>query len=281
MPPVLAAVMVRNRPTLVDPFLGGVGRFGRKVLPKADRGSVVRARGLNLAAVGRFEPLNRDKEGGGETPHVAVHVGQLPPLAGRLAGLAVPILQVRHAALGLDPFLKGGALTGNLEDIEGLPLVVLGVALLALDGLAHHAKEEVDDRAHVAMRKGGPAVVALLGHGLFGLVGRLRKGRNTPLFVERLVEIVEEPDHVFVTVILSRLAKGLVDGALDEVPHNGEESHGAHIRGPVGRPHAANQILIGEEEFGLGRVLVGAGRLKVFSQAEDIPLGNGPKKLEA
>ena len=82
----------------------------------------------------------------------------LPPLAGLLTGFTVAILNIRHAALGLEPVLEGLPLTGNLEDIEGLPFIVFCVALITLNCLAHHAEEEIHHRADIPMRKGRPAI---------------------------------------------------------------------------------------------------------------------------
>jgi len=89
---------------------------------------------------------------------VTIHLGILTALAGLLAGLTVSVFNIRNTAFGLEPLLKRVALAGDLEDIEGLPLVVLYVAFGALNCLAHHSEEEIHHGTHVTVSKGGPAL---------------------------------------------------------------------------------------------------------------------------
>jgi hypothetical protein len=155
----------------------------------------------------------------------------------------------------MKPVLEGLSLTRDLEDIEGLPFIIFCMALITLNRLAHHAEEEINDRAHIPMGKGGPAIGTLFGHGLQGLIGRLRKRGRATLLIQRLMKVVKEPDQILVTVVLSGLAKVVIDSVLDSIPNGIEEPHGPHVGRTMRRPHALGQILIGQEHTG-GHILL-------------------------
>jgi hypothetical protein len=155
----------------------------------------------------------------------------------------------------MKPVLEGLSLTRDLEDIEGLPFIIFCMALITLNRFAHHAEEEINDRAYIPMGKGDPAIGTLFGHGLQGLIGRLRKRGRATLLIQCLMKVVKEPDQILVTVVLSGLAKVVIDGVLDGIPNGIEESHGPDIGGTMGGPHALGQILIGQEDTG-GHILL-------------------------
>ena len=115
---------------------------------------------------------------------MTIHLRILLALIRLLTGFAFASLDVRDGELGLEPLLEGGAFTGDLKDIEGLPFVVFCVSLGALNRLSHHSEEEVDYRAHIAMCEGRPAVYAELRHRLIGYIGGRRKGGGAALLIE-------------------------------------------------------------------------------------------------
>jgi len=87
------------------------------------------------------------------------------------------------------------------------------------------------------------------------MVGRRRKGYDTPLFIEGLVKVVQEPNEVFVAVILVGLAEVLIDSALHCITDRVEEAHWSNIGRSVGGPHTLRKILIGQKDGG-GHVLL-------------------------
>ena len=94
------------------------------------------------------------------------------------------------------------------------------------------------------------------------------------------MEVVEEPDEVFVAVILGGPAKVLIDSALDNFANGIQEAEGSHIGGAMGGPHALGEILIGEEDRGGLVLLVGNNRGgEIFAQNKGVPFGHGPQKL--
>jgi hypothetical protein len=211
---------------------------------------------------------------------MTIHLGILPALARLLTGATIPPLNLRHTTFRVKPVLKGLALTRDLEDIEGLPFIVFCMALITLNGLAHHAEEEINDRTHVAMRKGGPAIGTLFCHGLQGLIGSRRKGRGSSLLIQGLMKVVKEPDQILVAVVLSGLAKVVLDSVLDGIPNGIEKSHGPDIGRTMRRPHALGQILIGQEHTGGHILLLGhQSSREVFAEHKGVPFGHGPKQL--
>jgi hypothetical protein len=188
---------------------------------------------------------------------VTIHLGILTAFALSGTGLTVPVFNIRNTAFGLEPLLERVALAGDLEDIEGLPLVVLYVAFRALNRLAHHSKEEIYHGTHVAMREGSPALCTEFYERSVRMVGRRGERGLTPLFIEGLVKVVQEPNEVFVAVVLSGLAEVLIDSALYCITDRVEEAHWSDVGGSVGRPHTLGEILVGEGDCGGHILLVG------------------------
>ena len=166
VPPKLASMVIRNGPTLKDIVPRGMGRLGRKVGAKGDRRTVIGAGNRHFPSIKGFKAPNSHEQGRGELPDVAAHLGALPPLPRLLTGPTVPSFNLCYTAFRMKPVLEGLSLTGDLEDIEGLPFIIFCMTLITLNRLAHHAEEEINDRAHIAMSKGGPTIQALFGHRL-------------------------------------------------------------------------------------------------------------------
>jgi hypothetical protein len=71
------------------------------------------------------------------------------------------------------------------------------------------------------------------------------------------MKVVKEPDEILVAVILSGLAKVIIDSVLDGIPNGIEESHGPDIGRTMSGPHALSQILVGHEHTGGSVVFFG------------------------
>jgi hypothetical protein len=142
--PELTAVMICDPTALKDPVLGGMRRFRGKVGSKADGFPFIGTGRHHFPSIRGLKAPNCHEEGRRKLPDVTIHLGILATLAGLFAGLAVAVFNIRNTAFGLEPFLERVALAGDLEDIEGLPLVVLYVAFGALNCLAHHSEEEIN-----------------------------------------------------------------------------------------------------------------------------------------
>jgi hypothetical protein len=93
------------------------------------------------------------------------------------------------------------------------------MAFITFNCLAHHAKEEINDRTYITMGKGGPSIGTLLHHRLQGLIGSSRERGYASLLIESLMKVIKEPDEVLVAVILSWLAKVFIDRVLDGIPN--------------------------------------------------------------
>ena len=128
-----ASVVIGDSPALIAPSLAFVIGFLGKVFCKGDRRSIIWTGGHVLAAI-RRESLDRQEERGRKAPDMAVHMSLLPPLLCLLAGLTVTIHNLGGRTFSTKPLLERGALAGDLEDIEGLPLIGLGRA-----GIAHNS----------------------------------------------------------------------------------------------------------------------------------------------
>ena len=113
------------------------------------------------------------------------------------------------------------------------------------------------------------------------MVGRRRECGLTALLIEGFVEVVQEPDEVFVAVVLIGFAEVAVDCVLHCITDRVEEAHRSDIGGSVGGPHTLCEILIGKEDGGGHILSVGyEGGGQVFAEYESIPFGHGPEKLD-
>jgi hypothetical protein len=103
----------------------------------------------------------------------------------------------------------------------------------------------------------------------------------TPLLIQGLVKVVQEPDKVFVAIILIGLTEVVIDGALHCITDRVEEAHRSDVGRSVGGPHTLCEILIGKEN-GRGHILsVGdEGGGQIFTEDKGIPFGDGPEELD-
>ena len=278
VPPISKSMVIGNGSALIAPPLTRMIRLWSKVFCQGYRSCNDWTGHLILAAI-IVEPFESDEQGIGKSPNMGVGCRWLTLIQGLAARKALIFVNRVRGTLSLKPVLKIGASTGDLEDVEGLPAIRLIVACLAFRGLTHEAKEHVHNGTRVATEEGVPPLgrqgrhgtpLRSIGDHIFGL----------GLFIEGLVEVIQQVNQILVTVILPGLTEALVDSVLHSILNDREESHGSHIGWSVSGPHTLDQILVSHDELGLNRFLVGTDCLQVLTHDEDVEFWNRSQQLD-
>ena len=152
----------------------------------------------------------------------------LPLVIGYPTRLAFVFVNRGGGVFGSEPVLKRSAFQWNLIDIEGLPPIRFVVTSIAFNRDTVHAKEHVDYRARMAAQKGPPADLRLNGHGRI-LRSSLHHVLRIRIFIKGFVKVVEKIDQIFVTVILLRATKVLINRVSNSVLNHIQKSHGSDV----------------------------------------------------